>query len=207
MYKFTVFTIVTFLSICIFCTYFVNVSLLVIYPSLNLSLYSRTHFSLGTGEENGPVVQPIVQPWMSASATAHAIQHVDSHESRNGIQSDPWRTQTMRRNKREWPRKRDTISILGTGTADTIEIKVAPEPSRDIFVSRLHSDINSDKLKNYLESKNIVTRNVECISHPDSKSRSFKLSVPKSMFKTVFDATLWPEGISVKKYYSRYTNK
>ena len=113
----------------------------------------------------------------------------------------------MRRNKREGPRKRDTISILGTGTADTIEIKVAPEPSRDIFVSRLHSDINCDKLKNYLESKNIITRNVACISHPDSKSRSFKLSVPKSMFKTVFDATLWPEGISVKKYYSRYTNK
>ena len=26
------------------------------------------------------------------------------------------------------------------------------------------------------------------------------------MFKTVFDATLWPEGISVNKYYSRYTN-
>ena len=77
---------------------------------------------------------------------------------------------------------------------------VAPEPSRDIFVSRLHCDINSDK--NYLESKHIITRNVECISHPDSKSRSFKLSVPKSMFKTVFDATLWPEGISVKQYYS-----
>ena len=148
----------------------------------------------GTEEENGPVVQPFVQPfvqpWTSASATAYAIQHVDSHEFRNGIQSDPWRTQTMRRNKREGPRKRDTISILGTGTADTIEIKVAPEPSRYIFVFRLHSDINCDKLKNYLESKNIITRNVECISHPDSKSRSFKLSVPKSMFKTVFDATL-----------------
>ena len=134
----------------------------------------------------------------------YMIQHVDSHESRNGIQSDQWRTQTMRRNKREGPRKRNTISILGTGTADTIEIEVAPEPSRYIFVSRLHSDINSNKLTNYLKSKNIVTRNVEYISHPDSKSRSFKLSVPKSMFKTVFDATLWPEGISAKKYYSRY---
>ena len=39
----------------------------------------------------GPVVQPFVQPWTSASATAHAIQHVDSHEVRNGIQSDPLR--------------------------------------------------------------------------------------------------------------------
>ena len=46
----------------------------------------------GTGEENGLVVQPFVQPWTSASVTAHAIQQVDSHESRNGIQSDPWRT-------------------------------------------------------------------------------------------------------------------
>ena len=82
------------------------------------------------------------------------------------------------------------MSILGTGTTDTLEIMVAPEPSRYIFVSRLHSDINSDKLKNDLKSENIVTRYVECISHPDSKSRSFKLSVPKSMFKTVFDATL-----------------
>ena len=65
----------------------------------------------GTGEENGPVVQPFVQLWTSASATEHAIQHVDSHESRNSIQSDPWRTQTMRRNKRRGPRNRNTISI------------------------------------------------------------------------------------------------
>ena len=61
------------------------------------------------------------------------------------------RTQTMRRNKREGPRKRDTISILVTGTADTLEIMVSPEPSRDIFVSRLHSDINSNNLKNDLK--------------------------------------------------------
>ena len=80
------------------------------------------------------------------SATAHVIQHVDSHESRNSIQSDPWRTETMRRNKREGPRKNNTISILGTGTADTLEILVAPEPSRDIFVSRLHLNINSEKM-------------------------------------------------------------
>ena len=73
-----------------------------------------------------PVVQPFVQPWTSASETAHAIQHVDSHESRNDIQSDPWHTQTMRRNTREGSRKRDTISILGTGTADTLESMVAP---------------------------------------------------------------------------------
>ena len=63
----------------------------------------------GTGEENGPVVHPCIQPWTSVSATAHAIQHVDSHESRNGIQSDPWRTQTMHRNKIEWPRKDYTL--------------------------------------------------------------------------------------------------
>ena len=48
------------------------------------------------------------------------------------------------------------------GIRDTLEIMVSPEPSRDIFVSRLHSDINSDKLINYLKLKNIVTRNVEC---------------------------------------------
>ena len=51
----------------------------------------------------------------------------------------------MRRHKREGPRKRNTISILGTGTADTLEIMVAPEPS--IFVvSRLHSDMNIGKI-------------------------------------------------------------
>ena len=52
----------------------------------------------------------------------------------------------MRRNKREWPRKRNTMRILGTGTADTLEIMVAPEPSRYIFVSGLHSDINSGQI-------------------------------------------------------------
>ena len=61
-------------------------------------------------------------------------------------------------------------------------------------------------MTNYLKSKNIVIRNVEFISHLHSKSRSFKLSVPKSMFETVFNATLWHEDVSEKKYYSRYTN-
>ena len=43
IYKFTGYTIFTFLSICIFCTYFVNLSLLVLYPSLNLNSASAVN--------------------------------------------------------------------------------------------------------------------------------------------------------------------
>ena len=43
-------------------------------------------------------------------------------------------------------------------------------------------------------------RDFRCISHPEARFKSFKLSVPASQFERIFDEKLWPEGVVVRIY-------
>ena len=61
-----------------------------------------------------------------------------------------------------------------TGTADNCIIMSAPEPRQDIFITRVHCNVSKDTLYNYLISKNLTVLHLDCVSHPDAFSKSFK---------------------------------
>ena len=51
-----------------------------------------------------------------------------------------------------------------------------------------------------IQSYGFGIRDFQCISHPEARFKSFKLSVPASQFERLFDEKLWPEGVVVRIY-------
>ena len=60
---------------------------------------------------------------------------------------------------------------------------------------------SQNEMHNYLVSKNLTVLHLDCVSHPDEFGKSFKLSVPKSLYSSVFDPSLWPGDITVKNIF------
>ncbi len=95
-------------------------------------------------------------------------------------------------------RSRNKRLIIGTKVTE--KIRGAPEASRSIFV-RVHSSTNQEDLKDFIEGEGFDVRALECISHKDAKSKSYRLDIPKSQHKRAFDASIWPKEVSVKPFY------
>ena len=75
-----------------------------------------------------------------------------------------------------------------------------PEPTRHLFRKRITKDTENDAVKNMIQSYGFGIRDFRCISHPEARFKSFKLSVPASQFERLFDEKLWPEGVVVRIY-------
>ena len=76
----------------------------------------------------------------------------------------------------------------------------APEPSRDLFIYRVGNNTTTEVLKDYIEELNVTVRDLQCVSNDESKFKSFKLTVPISNFKQLFDESIWPAGVRVRKF-------
>ena len=87
-----------------------------------------------------------------------------------------------------------------TGNKQNSKFKGAPEPSRDIFIYRVDKDTSSADLNVHLSDHEFHIRDIKCVSHPDSKYKSFCVTVPVSEFNDMFDESIWPAGVRVRKY-------
>ena len=102
-----------------------------------------------------------------------------------------------------FPKRRNRRVLTGRCTSDPQHrFKGAPEPSRDLFIFRVHPDTETNELKQYLSSRKVNIRELKLVSNPAATFKSFKLSVPVSNFKSLFDDTFWPEGVCIRKYVS-----
>ena len=117
--------------------------------------------------------------------------HVTS--DRDGFQQPTHVRKQQRRNER-----RHNI-VKGSAASGTLH--GAPEPDRDVFVYRVDSETECDDLKQYMEGKSFKVRNVELMSNPHSRYKSFKVTIPVSQMPLVFDGEKWPEGVCVRKFY------
>ena len=98
----------------------------------------------------------------------------------------------------EFPKCRKRKIIVGKEKSIST-VKGALEPLRDLFVFRVHKDTStSDKnLSDY-----IIPLELACVSNPDSKFKSYKLSVFLSHSKAAFNADIWPKGIIIRNFYN-----
>ena len=87
-----------------------------------------------------------------------------------------------------------------TGKATTGRIRGAPPPSRDIFVYRLNSDTVDDDMLAYLHDNSVDVRDLICMSHEDSKFKSYKVTVSVTDMNRVFNEDFWPSGVRVRKF-------
>ena len=90
--------------------------------------------------------------------------------------------------------------ITGNAVARSGHFKGAPEPGRDLFIYRVDTSTDVSDLRTHLTDYGFHIRKLDCISNPDSKFKSFKLTVPMSEFNDLFDGSLWPFGVRVRKY-------
>ena len=62
---------------------------------------------------------------------------------------------------------------------------------------------NSDKIKTFLVNNNVDVKNIERISHNESRYSSYKITVPVIDFNKPLDEKFWPNGFQCKKWYER----
>ena len=101
----------------------------------------------------------------------------------------------------QYPKRRKRRNIVtGKATSNNF-LKGAPEPSRDIFVYRADKSTTVDMIQSHLIEKGIMPVNSVCVSNPDAKFKSFKISVPVSQCNAMFNPDIWPEGIRIRRFY------
>ena len=62
---------------------------------------------------------------------------------------------------------------------------------------------NCDKIKTFLKNNNVDVKNIERISHNESRYSSYKITVAVIDFYKLLDEKFWPNGFQCKKYYDR----
>lgn len=78
--------------------------------------------------------------------------------------------------------------------------KAGPAPSRDLFIFRVDKSSSDQEIKAHIQNCGFTVRNLECVSNPDAKYKSLKLSVPAPEFEKLFDDKIWPDGVRVRKF-------
>jgi hypothetical protein len=104
----------------------------------------------------------------------------------------------IKRNRRK-ERSRKTVII---GKLNDCGFKGAPEPGRDLFIFRVQSTTKDQELENHLKDNNFDIQMLKRVLQEDAKFKSFRLNVPKPQFSRLFDDSLWPSGVGIRKYVS-----
>lgn len=102
-------------------------------------------------------------------------------------------------------RKRRQV-VKGKKDAKDGGLRVAPEPSRDIFVYRLMKDTTEVEVTEYMTKNEMVPRAVTKVSNQNSKLASFRVEVKASLLKAALDPNSWPENVYVRRYWKRNTD-
>ena len=69
---------------------------------------------------------------------------------------------------------------------------------------RTHADTVVSDISDLIKSNGFHVREVNCISNPSAKYKSFKLSVLASQLDSVLTDTFpWPEGVCVRRFTNR----
>ena len=101
---------------------------------------------------------------------------------------------------KEEQRRRNIITGRASLRPSANSFKGAPEPRRDLFIYRVDRDTTTSDLSTYIKDLGFNIRSLDCVSNDMAKFKSFKLSVPVSEFKDLFNENLWPYGVRVRKY-------
>ena len=89
---------------------------------------------------------------------------------------------------RQHERKRHKV-ITGCHKPGNGGFRGAPEPSRDIFIYRVHPDTSKRDIEDGIRGRNVEVRDLVCISSEQSVFKSFKMTVPASQLSPLILTT------------------
>jgi hypothetical protein len=73
----------------------------------------------------------------------------------------------------------------------------------ELFVSRVHNDVEIDELKKFIEEDGINIIDIGRVSHKEARMQSFKVIISSSDKDTVLNESFWPEGIMCRQFFTR----
>ena len=130
----------------------------------------------------------------SISAIIHQPSYAASVASNNDDFHQP--SHVAKRNRRQENRRKRIVQ----GSRPAGSIRGAPEPRRDVFIYRVHSDTTTEMMCQHIKDVGVNIDSIECVSNPNAKFKSFKATTAVSNFSELLKPEIWPEGICVRKY-------
>ena len=109
-----------------------------------------------------------------------ASANISNNVTTNGSGSQPTTDGFKMANINKMARKMSTMRI--TGRATGCGLRAAPAPSDDVFAKNFHKDTTEQELFDYLNTKNIMPKSVQTISHEQSRTKSFKICCDRENF-------------------------
>ena len=102
----------------------------------------------------------------------------------------------LRNNRRKESRRKHILQ----GSRPSGSIRGAPEPRRDAFIYRVSDETTTDMMRNHIHEMGIDIDSIDCVSNPNARFKSFKVTTILSKFNELFKPEMWPAGICVRKY-------
>ncbi len=155
-------------------------------------------------QQQSAMPPPSIIPMATArEPNQHGRTDIDSISVRSfasGVSGYQYQRQYARKLRR--PR---TNIVTGKHTSqdtdtDTAGFRGAPEPDRHLFIFRVENSTSESDIRCYLTKRHITFKTVQCLSNPNAKYKSFKLTVGVSHFSSLFSDDLLPYGVKVRPF-------
>ena len=152
-----------------------------------------------------------VKCWSDVARVQRLIQDEPLTEPRRGNDDDGF--QIPRAQAKKAARKSTAVrpstgrrTTVVTGTSNSSNVTGAPPPSRDFFLSRIAKSTTSEALKNEIETKGVIVRELVKISRDESKMDSYRLMISVDNVSTIYQPEFWASGIQIRKFFKRNTD-
>ena len=108
-------------------------------------------------------------------------------------------THIVRQQRRDENRRKRIIT--GRRNAGGGRFRGAPEAGRDLFIYRVHTDTVATDIHELVKSVGYDVLRLECVSNPNAKFKSFRMTVPASQYSKVHSESFpWPMGVRVRRF-------
>jgi hypothetical protein len=103
--------------------------------------------------------------------------------------------------------RRGQRKTITTGIAGNRRLRGGPPPMKDFFLYRVLKPANEDDVIECLNENDIKYNSVLKVSKEEARYCSFKLTIPVSEIKKAMEPEVWPEGVRIRRFTTRYNQE
>ena len=100
--------------------------------------------------------------------------------------------------------KKSNNALYGQKKTDVI--KSAPR-RKELFIFNVAKDTGAESIKSFLLEENMIVMEIECMSHCDAWTESYRVLLTGEELDNVTDSNFWPYGIGCRQYFRKRVDK
>ena len=132
---------------------------------------------------------------MDDGARISTAEEVFVEQSRRGFRRNSSKKDNDNINRKNNERRRHDTVVGSSKNADNLSANF------DAFVFNVNKEANEDIIKEFMKkNKNLHIVDIETKSHPDARTKSFRVQVRASDAKKVMEPETWPELVKVRPF-------